>query len=182
MIANKTRLLGLCLVLVSVSALAGCDGNDREPPAEVMPMDMPAEGMMRMDPAMMERHADEAERMAAETHEHIDEMRRMTAEQQYERMGEHVRQVSRMLGLMDRQMREMSMGMSMDDEQMGAMMGMSAEQHRQMMHEMTVLRAELEELQTASVSEIEGGMAAHLDRCERMVEMMELSAEHMRQL
>lgn len=185
MIGDKARLLAASGVLGLGIALSACNGNDRIPRAEDIPVempDMPMEGRMPMDPAMMERHADEAESMAEEMREHIGEMHRLSAEEQLDRMDEHVREVSRMLSLMSRQMREMSRDIPMDDEQMGAIMGMAAEQYRHMVDEMSLLRTELEVLQAASVDELRERMAAHLDRCERVVEMMEHNAESMRQM
>jgi hypothetical protein len=173
----------LALAAALLVALGACDRADDPDPMEDMPMeDMPMEEMpgMPMDPAMMERHADEGDEMAAQMRAHVQTMRQLPAEQQHERMAEHVGQVSAMLALMNRHMEEMSMGMPMADEQMGAMMGMSGEEHREMMQEMQALRAELENLQTAPPAELQERMQQHLDRCERMAEMMEHSAEHMR--
>jgi hypothetical protein len=167
--------------------IAACDGRgeDRpmgEMPGErhgEMPMDEATHGMPGMS-EMMQRHAQEADAMASSMRQHIGQMRQLTPEQWHERMGEHVGQVSQMLGLMNRQMGEMDMGMGMSDEEMGRMMGMSGEEHRRMMEEMRALRADVEQLQTASRDEVRERMPAHLDRLERMVEMMEASAEAMR--
>lgn len=120
----------------------------------------------------MQRHVEEADSMASVMREHIRRMRGLPAEQWHDRMDEHVGQVSQMLALVNRQMRDMDMGMGISDEQMGEMMGMTGEEHRQMMDEMQSLRSELEQLQTASRDEVRERMPRHLDRLERMVEML----------
>jgi hypothetical protein len=166
------------LVLSAVLLLLSACGEPEETPPMEMDMDMPME--MEMDPAMMERHADEADGMAAEVREHVDAFRRLSPEEQHARFAEHAGVVAGMLGLMDRQMREMSMGMPMDDEEMGAMMGMSGEEHRQMMQQMATLRTEAEDLQVAPTEEIGARMGAHLDRLEAMARMLETMAREMR--
>jgi hypothetical protein len=141
-----------------------------------------AHGMpgMQMDHSAMQRHAHEADSAVAAMRGHVQQMRQLSAEQQHARVGEHVSHVSRMLSLMDRHMREMDHGMGMDDAQMGEMMGMTADEHRQMMEQMRTLRSEAERLQTASQAEIRQQMPGHLDRIESMLRMMEQSADHMR--
>lgn len=184
--AGTTKRSVVGAVLALAVAIIGCERPDPERPPADTGMEMPGmpgiapEGRMEMAPGMMERHADEAEAMAAEMRAHLDEMRRLPAAARHERMGEHARSVSRMLALLNRQIREMAMGMPMDDEAMGALMGMSADEHRRMMDDMQALRAELEELQTAPVAELGQRMPAHLDRTERLVDMLERSAGHMR--
>lgn len=177
------------ILMVVVAGLLGagmsaCARDGETPPAGDMPADMPMgegmEGMPDMGMTDMRRHAEEADSMAAAMRERVIEMRNLTAGQWHERMGEHVGQMSPMLNLMNRQMREMDMGMGMSDEQMGQMMGMSGEEHRRMMDEMQALRSDLERLQTASRDEVQQRMSEHLDRMERMAEMMEQSATHMR--
>jgi hypothetical protein len=135
---------------------------------------------MAGDHAAMQRHAQEADSMAVAMRAHVDRMRASSAEQQHDRIGEHVAQVSRMLNMMDRQMREMDHGSGMDDAHMGEMMGMSVDDHRRMMEEMRTIRTEAEQLQVASRAEVSRTMPAHLDRIERMLVMMEASAAHMR--
>lgn len=135
---------------------------------------------MHMDAGMMRRHAEEMDQMTTEMRPHLAQMRQLQPAEWHARMGEHAGRVSRMLTLMERQMREMRMGM--DAEHMGQMMGMSGEEHRQMMSDMQALRAEVEQLQTASGAEVRQRMPAHLDRLERMVQMMEQSAAHMRDM
>lgn len=177
------------LVLVGVlgAGISACAGDEDTPPmGDVhgeMPMGEPMEGMQGMEGMTgMQRHSEEADSMASVMGEHIQQMRALAAEEWHDRMGEHVRQVSQMLSLVNRQMREMDMGMSMSDEQMGQMMGMTGEEHRRMMDEMQALRTELEELQTASHDEVRERMPDHLDRLERMAEMLEQSAGHMRSM
>lgn len=200
MTGSSTKVRGVSGALALVALLAACQARDEAAPGmegtvmdtgQQQGMDRPGMqpgrdmlmgGMMGMDPAMMTRHADEADTLAARMREHLAAMRALTAEQQHERMGEHVRELSGMLGLMDRHMREMSMGMTMSDEQMGAMMGMSADEHRQMMEEMGALRADLEGLQRAPVGDVRQRMSAHLERCERMVEMLGHGAQRMREM
>jgi hypothetical protein len=180
-------IIGLGLVLTA------CNRRDEAPPMGDMHGDMPMgqhEGMggmhgmegMHMDPGMMQRHAQEADTMASRMRQHVQQMRQLSPEQQHERMGEHVTHVSQMLGLMNRQMREMDMGMGMSDEQMGQMMGMSGEEHRRMMGQMQAIRTDVEQLQTASLPDVRQRMPAHLDRLDQMVRTMEQSAEHMRSM
>lgn len=88
--------------------------------------------------------------------------------------------VAEMLSVIDRQMREMDMGMNMSDEHMGEMMGMSGEDHRTMMSEVEALRAEVGQLQTAGQADVAARMPAHLDRIEGLLERMAASADHMR--
>lgn len=184
MISRRRRFL--VFALVSALTLTACDAREEARPAEMRP-DTPVMGAMpgmegmQMDPAMMRRHADELDQTASRMRQHIQQMRELSPEQWHERMGEHVAQVSQMLTLMNRQVGEMDMGMGMSDEQMGAMMGMSAEEHRQMMEQMRTLRAEVEQLQTASQAEVRARMPAHLERLEEMLRMVEQSAAHMRQ-
>lgn len=173
--------------------LGACAAEEETPPmGEVhgeMPMGdsmtgMQGHGMQGMDgmpgmARMMERHAEEADSMAALIREHARRMRDLPAEQWHARMGEHVAQVSQMLGLMNRQMREMDMGTGMSDERMGQMMGMTGEEHRRMMDRMQALRSELEQLQTASRDQVRDRMPAHLDTLEEMAGMLEKAAAHM---
>jgi hypothetical protein len=186
MTRKMSARLGVLAASGFAIALSACDGRDDAAPRADMggTMRMEGEGMqgMPMDPAMMQRHARELDEVAPQLQRHVQELRQLTPERQHERMGEHVAEVSRMLSLMSRQMREMDMGMGMSDEQMGRMMGMSGEQHRQMMERMQAIRAEVEQLQTASVPEVRERMPAHLERMEEMLNMMEQSADHMRRM
>lgn len=88
--------------------------------------------------------------------------------------------VAEMLSVIDRQMREMDMGMNMSDESMGEMMGVSGEEYRAIMSEVEALRAEIGQLQTAQRAEVAAQMPAHLDRIEGLLERMAASADHMR--
>lgn len=178
----------IALAAVVGLGLGACGGGEEAPPMGDVNGEVPAggrEGMeptegMPMDAGMMLRHAEEADSMASTLRQHIDRMRQLPAEVWYDQMGEHVSHASRMLTLMHRQMREMDMGMGMSDEHMGEMMGMSGQEHRNMMDQMQALRTDLEQLQTATVEQVRELMPAHLDRLERVVGMVEESAEHMR--
>lgn len=195
------RFTGMIIVLAGVmgSGLWACAGGEETPPAGDVHGDMPmGEGMEGMQghgmqgmegmhdmagmSQMMKRHAEEADSMAAAIRDHVRQMRELPADQWHDRMGEHVGKVSQMLGLMNRHMREMGMGMDMSDERMGEMMGMSGEEHRRMMEDMQALRADLEQLQTASRDEVRDRMPGHLDALEEMAGMMEESAAHMRSM
>jgi hypothetical protein len=172
-----SRKSWMTATLAFAVTLAACGGGG-EPHA----MEDRHQGMegMQMDHGAMQRHAEELDRTTAQVRQHVGQMRQLPPEQQQERMGEHARQVSQMLGLVNRQMREMDHGMGMDDDHMGEMMGMTGEEHRRMMDEMGTLRAEAEQLQVAPLAEVRQRMPAHLDRLEQFTAMMERSAEHMR--
>lgn len=186
---NKTLRWTLILTLTATAGLVGCREPEEMPPTGDVHGEMPSgepmgmegmggmEGMQGMD---MARHAREADSAATALRQHVADMRDRSADEWYEQMGEHVRQVSGMLRLMDRHMREMDMGMGMDDAQMGEMMGMSAEEHRQMMDGLGALRTDLERLQTAPPEEVREIMPGHLDRLEEMIRVMEGAADHMR--
>jgi hypothetical protein len=186
MMLQKIRaVLGVMLV---GGLAAACGGNEGPPPDEAAGTATPAPGDvahghdmpdMHVDPAMMQRHVQEADSMATAMRTHIQQMRQLSAEEQHVRIGEHVGHVSRMLSMMDRHMREMGHGTGMDDAPMGEMMGMSPEEHRRMMEQMRTLRSETERLQTASQAEVRRQMPEHLDRLEDTVRMMEQSAAHM---
>jgi hypothetical protein len=75
---------------------------------------------MDMDPAVMHRHAPEADSMVAAMRVHVQQMRQLSLDEQHARIGEHVSQVSRMLSMADRHMREMGHGMGVDDVHMCA--------------------------------------------------------------
>jgi hypothetical protein len=179
------------LVVLLASALAACGGaSDGPPPSQD---DAPATGMagmegmpardmgaMQTDPATMRRHAQEMDSMVAEMRQHVQAMRQLEPDEWHARMGEHAPRVGGMLGMIDRQMREMDMGMGMGAEQMGRMMGMTAEEHRRMLDEMQTLRTEAEQIQTAPAAQLRERMPDHLDRLDRMMATMEQSAAHMR--
>jgi hypothetical protein len=164
----------ILLVGLAVAGLGACAGDEETPPMG----DMPMSGMP--ESSDMWRHAHEADSMAAAVREHVGQMRELSPEQWHARIGEHVGQVSQMLNLMDRQRREMDMGMGMSDEQMGRMMGMTGEEHRRLREELQGLRTAAEELQTASRQLVRQRMPDHLSRLEGMAETMERSAAHMR--
>ena len=185
---NRSRIRMILVAGLLGAGMGACAGGEDTPPLGddvhgETPMGESMEGMEGMEGMTgMQRHAEEADSMASVVREHVRQMRGLAAEQWHDRMGEHVRQVSQMLALVNRQMREMDMGMGMSDEQMGQMMGMSGEEHRRMMEEVQALRTELEELQTASRDEVRERIPDHLDRLERMAGMLEQSAGHMRSM
>lgn len=147
-------------------------GAEGAPGMEGMP------GMTGMETTDMSRHSQEADSMAAVVREHVAQMRGLNPMAWHDRMGEHVGQVSQMLALINRQMREMDMGGSMSHEQMGEMMGMTAEEHDRMMTDMQELRSTLEELQTASPEEVGERMPGHLERLEGMADLLSGSGAH----
>jgi hypothetical protein len=136
-------------------------------------------GGMHMASSAMQRHVRDAEAMLAVMRPHLQEMRQLTAAQQHDRMQEHVVLVSRMLGMMEQHMREMGHGMETDHEHMSGAMGMSAEDHRQMMEQMRTLRSQIERLQTASRAEVGQRMPQHLEHLDQMLRHMENGAGHM---
>jgi hypothetical protein len=175
---RRVSLLRRAAIAVATVIVGACAREPEPPPPDSGAMhDMSA---MHADPAMMQRHADEADAFAARMRAHLSGMRGLAADQWRERMPEHTGMVAEMLSLMNRHMREMDMGMGMDDEQMGAMIGMSGAEHRRMLDEMQALRQETEELQTAPPAAVRGRMSQHLDRVERLVAALEQSAAHMR--
>jgi hypothetical protein len=138
---------------------------------------------------MMARHGQEADSAMVVLQSHVAAMRQAGPDGWHARMGEHVPQVSGMLAMMDRHMREMGMhgagghghGGHGDHhaghgEHGGHMMG--EEHHGQMMESMKALRAEVEQLQTASAAEVRARMPAHLDRIEGMFPMMQMCSSH----
>lgn len=175
------------LMLMAVVIAAGCGGADA--PDEQAAVgdtnamqghDMSAMGGMAMDTAVMRRHATEMDSLVNSMRAHIAAMRQVPANEWHTRMPEHAPMVAEMLSVIDRQMREMDMGMNMSDEHMGEMMGMSGEDHRTMMSEVEALRAEVGRLQTAGQADVAARMPAHLDRIEGLLERMAASADHMR--
>jgi hypothetical protein len=189
MIPGPFRFPRLAAAAASVLVLAACRPGSEVPPdgRAATPGDPhPPAGMqhgahgMEVPAGTMQRHADELDTATVQVREHVREMRGRTPAEWHARMGEHTRAVSGLLGLMDRQMREMDMGMGMDDEHMGEMMGMSGEEHRRMMEEMREVRSDAEALQTASEAEVARRMPEHLDRLERFVERMEHASAAMR--
>lgn len=184
MISNTTVVRSV-MILATAGLLGACGGSGAEGDPE---SDNDMSGMeghdmggmdMSMDSATMQRHAAEMDSMTAALRAHVTEMRQLPQEQWHARMDAHAPLVARMLGMMERHMREMDMGMNMDAGHMGEMMGMTGEEHEAMMRDMTALRTEIAQLQTAAPDEVRAQMPAHLERLERMIEMMESSAEHM---
>jgi hypothetical protein len=135
-------------------------------------------GSMQMDSALMRRHAEEMDSTVTAMRAHAQSMRATGAGEWYARMGEHTSRVAGMLSMMERHMREMDMGMGMHDDHMGAMMGMSGDDHARMMEEVAALRREVEQLQTAAAAAVTAAMPAHLDRLERLLDLMAQSGGH----
>jgi hypothetical protein len=177
----KTAVFPPLLVSLAVG-LAACERPaeepDPEPPPAVMEHDMGAMPGHDMDGAM--RHAEEMDAAVDRMETQIENMREAGAGRWYELTVTHVREVSGFLSLMRRQMREMDMGMGMDDDHMGEMMGMTGAEHRQMMQHMEEVGSDLERLQVGSAEEVRSLMPDHLDRLEHLTGMAERSAEHMR--
>lgn len=190
MISNSTAARS-ALILATAGILGACGGSGSGEADVDVASDTGMSGMeghdmstmdgmdMSMDPAAMQRHAVEMDSMATELRAHIAQMRQLPPAQWHARMNEHAPLVAQMLGMMERQMREMDMGMGMDAAHMGEMMGMSGAEHETMLQEMTALRTEAGQLQTATPEEVSAQMPAHLERLERMIEIMETSADHM---
>ena len=173
--ARHARRLGAVLILML--AVAGCDG-----------------GPMGADTAMMRRWAEEMDREASQLREHLQGMRQLAPEQWYAQRAEHASVVTDALGRMERRMDEMrqmgsmrmrgmgmgGMGMGTPMSSVGPMMGMSGDEHQDMLRLMEVLQSDAEQLRTASVAEVMERMPGHLKRLEALVAMMEQSAAHMR--
>jgi hypothetical protein len=184
--ASGRTMLRSFAALITVAILAACGANDAADRTDETATDPGMDAMaghdmgtMPMDSAMMQRHAAEMDSMAVELRAHVAGMRQLAPGEWHARMNRHAPLVARMLGMMERQMSEMDMGMNMDAAHMGAMMGMSADEHGTMLQGLDALRAEVEHLQTATRADVQAQMPAHLDRLERMVEVLEQSADHM---
>lgn len=183
---SKSTAFRSIMILATAGSLAACGGSgeaDGDVASDTATSGMEGHDMggmdMSMDPATMQRHAAEMDSMTAELRTHVAELRQLPQDQWHSRMDQHAPLVARMLGMMERQMREMDMGMSMDAGHMGDMMGMTGEEHEAMLGEMTALRTEAGQLQTATPEDVRALMPGHLERLERMIEIMESSAEHM---
>jgi hypothetical protein len=133
---------------------------------------------LRVDPAHRERLAAELEAAAAATKAHVYEMRGLLPSEWRAEMEDHVHQVRGLLDLVDRQMREMDVGM--DDARVGDLMGMTADEHRRTMDDMQALRTEAEALRAASEADLRDRMPVHLSRLARFVQQMEQAAAHLR--
>jgi Ni,Fe-hydrogenase III large subunit len=144
---------------------------------------------MSADQKTMQRLAAEVEQEVARMRPHLAALRKQTPAQWEQVATEHARMVRQMLERMESIMGEMQrmgggmmggMGMSMQDARMGEMMGMSAEEQRDMLHLMGELRNDVEKF--SSASNLAEWMPSHLDRLEAMLRMMEASAQHMRSM
>jgi hypothetical protein len=169
-------LAALTVTLVACDRPA--DEPDPEPPPQVMEHGMEGTRGHDMDGAM-HRHAEEMDAAVERMETQIGNMREAGADRWYELTVTHVREVSGFLSLMRRQMREMDMGMGMDDDHMGEMMGMTGAEHREMMTHMEEVGRDLERLQVGSREEVRTLMPQHLDRLDHLVEVAERSARHM---
>jgi hypothetical protein len=182
---TSTRLMTFaCAALVGGLAVTACGQADDMDTVEMEGHDMGAMqgddmGGMTMDPALMTRHAAEMDSVVQDVRQHVEEMRDLPPAEWHDRMDEHAPMVAHMVGVVERQTLEMDRGLNLGDEEMGAMMGMSGEEHRSMMDDVRVLRNEIGEMQTAPEAEVAERMPAHLDRIERMLMMMDRSATHM---
>jgi hypothetical protein len=184
---SKTLRAGrLLAVLLIIPAAAACSGDsvamaDHDAAMSDATHGQPGHDMssMQMDTAAMRRHAQEMDSIVTAMRPHVAAMRQQSAQQWHSQAGAHVTRVAGMLALIDRHMREMDMGMNMDDAHMGSMMGMEAADHTRMMDELKALRADAELLQTASAAEVARVMPAHLDRLDWMLGMMAQSGAHM---
>jgi hypothetical protein len=178
---KKSTIVPSLAILLVGTVLAGC-GRDTEAPPQRESMPPAGEmgmGGMHEDTAMMHRHGQEMDEMAATMRQHMQSMQEMQPEHMHERMDEHASTIDRMNTMMDRQMQERQMGRGMDHDAMGRMMGISAEEHQQMVDEMRTLHSEAEQLRAASPDEVRQRMPGHMDRMQRMLQMMERSATHM---
>ena len=185
MLRNRTVVALMLSALVGAAGCGGADAPDEQAAAgdAATPMpghDMSAMGGMAMDTAMMRRHAAEMDSLVNSMRKHVAEMRQLAPNEWHARMPEHAPTVAGMVAVIDRQTREMDMGMNMSDESMGEMMGVSGEEYRAIMSEVEALRAEIGQLQTAQRAEVAAQMPAHLDRIEGLLERMAASAAHMR--
>lgn len=146
---------------------------------------------MGADQRTMQRLAAEMEQEVARMRPHVAAMRQQSAAQWQHTTAEHAHMVRQMLDRMDDIMGEMrrmgggmkgGMGVQMQDARMGELMGMSAEEHRDMLRLLEELRKDAEKLSSASASVLTEWMPPHLGRLEAMLQMMEESAEHMRSM
>lgn len=184
--ASSRTVLRSFAVLTTLAILAACGANDAADRADQAATDPDMDAMtgqdmgtMPVDSAMMQRHAAEMDSIVVELRAHVAGMRQLAPGEWHARMERHAPLVARLLGMMERQMSEMDMGMNMDAAHMGAMMGMSADEHGAMLQGLAALRADVEQLQTATRADVQAQMPPHLDRLERMVEVLEQSADHM---
>lgn len=143
------------------------------------------------DQRTMQRFSAELEQEVARMRPHVAAMRQQPGAQWQHAVAEHAHTVKHMLDRMDEIMEEMQrmgsgmmagMGMPMQDARMGELMGMSAEEHRDMLRLMEELRKDVEKLPSGSASDVAEWMPPHLERLEAMLQMMEESAEHMRSM
>lgn len=158
---------------------AACGGTESAP----APADRATEGMppdrgpaaMQVDSAMLRRHMQEEDALMVRMRADLEQMRRLPSEQWPAHMPEHLAVMDSMFAMMQMQPR-MSVDGGMPHHRMGAEMHqrmMGGEMHARMMGEMQALRADADALRSASPAEMQQRMPAHLDRYERMLQMME---------
>lgn len=157
-----------------VLGLSACSQPEEAPAPEAPPPGM--QGMqgagMQMDSAMMRRHMQEADSMMARVRADVEEMRRLSPEQWQARLPDHLSMMDSMHAMMQRHMSEEG-GAMQHHQHMGEGMGMSGEMHGRMMGELQAIHAETDALRDASSAEVRERMPAHLERIERMLQMME---------
>lgn len=190
MASNRTAHRAL-IVLAAAGLLGACGGDRAREPDGAVASDTGMSGMeghdmsdmgamtMPVDADMMRRHAAEMDSMANALRSHVAEMRQLPQAQWHARMDRHAPLVARMLGMMERQIREMDMGMNMDAGHMGAMMGMTGAEYQAMQSELAALRTEVGQLQTAAPADVRTQMPTHLDRLERVIDILAQTAQHM---
>jgi hemerythrin len=126
---------------------------------------------MPMDSAMLRRHMLEEDTMMARMRADVVQMRRLSPDQWPAHMPAHLAVMDAMFAMMQRHMSEE--GAAMQQHHMGRGMGMHREMHQRMMGEMQALHSDAEFLRHASPAEMRQRMPAHLDRLDRMLQMMQ---------
>ena len=162
------------LAIATGLALAGCSPD---------PMGADQQTLLRL--------ATELEQEVVRMRPHLAAMRQQSPAQWQRSAEKHAHVVRQMLNRMDEIMGEMQrmgggmmggMGMRMQDARMSELLGMNADEHRDMLRLMEELWQDAEKLRTASLSGTPEWMPLHLDRLDAMLQMMEHSAEHMRSM
>jgi len=172
MALSRTYLDRIGAVALLALLLAAC-GRTEPVPAPEAPPARGTQGMhemhgpgTQMDSAMMRRHMQEADSMMARVRTDMERMRRLSPEQWPAAVPEHLAVMDSMFAMMQRHMSEGGGAMQQHQHR-------GAEMHGRMMGEMQAVRAEAVALRSASPAEVRERMPAHLDRLERMLQMME---------
>jgi hypothetical protein len=179
MIRMKLPILATAALVAGTVACAGgpaADPMDSAGGASVTPGDGHDMTGMQMDTAAMRRHTQAMDSAVSSLRDHVTAVRQLPAARWHEQMPEHTARVAGFLSLIDAHMREMSSTMG---QHMGAMMGMSGEEHATMLADVQALRAELDSLQTASAAAVEQQLPSHLERLERLLDHMAHEDGHM---